>query len=292
MENLCETLMDNYRSAIFLDRDGTLIEDVGVLDNPEDIRLFPDTVDALRQLQKRHRLFVVTNQPGIAEGRLTAEQVSAVNNRLNARLRQEGIKIEEWYVCPHTRRDRCQCIKPNPTFLLQAAKDYDLDLRRSFVIGDHPHDVLTGDSAGAFGLYLLTGHGPRHLDELPPDRLVFHTIGDAAAWILKHPNAEQDISRDVEAGAEAILRGGLVGFPTETVYGLGADATNTEALARIFEVKRRPLHNPLIVHVADRRQVRPLTAKLSATAERLMERFWPGPLTLVLPKLSIVAVFP
>jgi L-threonylcarbamoyladenylate synthase len=280
--------MANHRSAVFLDRDGTLIEDGGVPGNPEDIRLFPDTVDALRQLQKRHRLFVVTNQPGIAESRVTVNQVAAVNNSLDGMLQREGVKIEEWYVCPHAGRDQCRRIGPNPTFLLQAAKDHDLDLMRSFVIGDHPHDISTGEAAGAFGLYLLTGHGPKHLDDLPPDRLVFHTLGDAAGWILKHPNAERDLSRAVQAGAEAIRRGGLVAFPTETVYGLGADAVNTDAVARIFEVKGRPLHNPLIVHVADRRQVRPLTASLSETAQRLMERFWPGPLTLVLPKLSIV----
>lgn len=280
--------MHHHRSAIFLDRDGTLIEDAGVLSNPDDIRLFPDAVDALRQLQKKYLLFVVTNQPGIANGLLTAGQVAEINKSLDGILSQEGIHIRQWYVCPHARKDGCQCIKPNPAFLLQAAGDYDLDLRQSFVIGDHPHDVLTGEAVGAFGLYLLTGHGPKHLDELPQDKLIFHTLGDAARWILKHPNAERDIFHALEAGVEAILRGGLVAFPTETVYGLGADAFNAVAVARIFEVKGRPLHNPLIIHVSDRRQVQSLVAHLSETAKRLMERFWPGPLTLVFPKSSMV----
>ncbi|MDP2854295.1 MAG: L-threonylcarbamoyladenylate synthase [Smithellaceae bacterium] len=280
--------MHHHKSAIFLDRDGTLIEDAGVLSNPEDIRLFPDTIDALRQLQKKYFLFVVTNQPGIANGLVTAGQVAEMNKSLDGILSQEGIHIRQWYVCPHARKDRCQCIKPNPEFLLQAAKDYDLDLRQSFVIGDHPHDVLTGEAVGAFGLYLLTGHGPKHLDELPQDKLIFHTLGNAAGWILKHPNAERDITCDIQLGAEAIRRGGLVAFPTETVYGLGADVFNTDAVARIFEVKQRPLHNPLIVHVSEQRQVKPLVTHISRTAEKLMERFWPGPLTLVLPKADIV----
>ncbi len=280
--------MHHLKSAIFLDRDGTLIEDAGVLINPDDIRLFPDTVDAMRQLQKKYLLFVVTNQPGIANGLVTAGQVAEINKSLDVILSHEGVHVRYWYVCPHDRKDRCQCIKPNPAFLLKAATDYDLDLRQSFVIGDHPHDVLTGEVVGAFGLYLLTGHGPEHLEELPQDKLIFHTLGDAAGWILKHPNAERDITCDIRTGAEAIRRGGLVAFPTETVYGLGADVFNTDAVARIFEVKQRPLHNPLIVHVSEQRQVKPLVTRISKTAEKLMERFWPGPLTLVLPKTDIV----
>ena len=280
--------MNHHRSAIFLDRDGTLIEDVGVLSNSCDIRLYPDTVDALRQLQKKYLLFVVTNQPGIANGQVSASQVEAVNKTMDELLVKEGVRITQWYVCPHARGDGCQCIKPNPAFLLQASKDYQLDLNQSFMIGDHPHDVLTGDAAGAFGLYVLTGHGRQHFHELSPDRLAFHTIGDAAHWILQHPRAAQDMSHAVKIGAEAIRRGGLVAFPTETVYGLGADAFNPEAVARIFEVKRRPLHNPLIVHVSEQRQIQPLVTHISKTAKRLMERFWPGPLTLVLPKADIV----
>lgn len=280
--------MHHHRSAIFLDRDGMLIEDVGVLNNPDDIQLFPDTVDALRQLQKKYLLFVVTNQPGIADGLVTAGQVAEINKSLDGILSQEGVHVRRWYVCPHDRKDRCQCIKPNPEFLRQTAIEYNLDLGRCFVIGDHPHDILTGDTAGAYGLYLLTGHGHKHLEDLPPDKPVFHTIGDAAEWILKHPQAEKDISRAVHKGAKIIRRGGLVAFPTETVYGLGADVFNAVAVARIFEVKGRPLHNPLIVHVSDWRQIPPLVSHVSETAKRLMERFWPGPLTLVLQKSAIV----
>ena len=242
----------------------------------------------MRQLQKKYLLFVVTNQPGIANGLVTTGQVSEINKSLDGILSHEGVHVRHWYVCPHDRKDRCQCIKPNPAFLRQAAIDYNLDLGQCFVIGDHPHDILTGDAVGAYGLYLLTGHGHKHLEELPPDKPVFHTIGDAAKWILKHPQAEKDISRAVHKGAKIIRRGGLVAFPTETVYGLGADAFNADAVARIFEVKKRPLHNPLIVHVSEQRQIKPLVTHISKTAEKLMERFWPGPLTLVLAKSAVV----
>jgi L-threonylcarbamoyladenylate synthase len=92
---------------------------------------------------------------------------------------------------------------------------------------------------------------------------------------------------DVEAirqAAEIIRRGGIVAFPTETVYGLGADAFNPLAVARIFEVKRRPYFDPLIVHVASLDDVEKLVSEVPAQAGRLMDRFWPGPLTVVLWK--------
>lgn len=98
-----------------------------------------------------------------------------------------------------------------------------------------------------------------------------------------HPQPEL-----IAPAAEVIRSGGLVAFPTETVYGLGADATRSEAVAGIFAAKGRPSDNPLIVHVADRGGVDQVAASVPAVAERLMERFWPGPLTLVLPKRDTI----
>jgi len=88
----------------------------------------------------------------------------------------------------------------------------------------------------------------------------------------------------IHKAAEIIRRGGLVAFPTETVYGLGADAFNPMAVARVFEVKQRPLFDPLIVHIGDRSEINKLVKEIPYDAERLIERFWPGPLTLVLFK--------
>lgn len=276
--------MPKLRPAVFLDRDGTLIEEVGVVGNPQLICLFPDTIAALSALKRKYVLFVVTNQPGIAHGQVSARQVDRVNQHLAAVLKRHGVPIRKWYVCPHDRNEHCSCAKPNPTFLLKAAEEFNLSLRHSFFIGDHPSDAMTGDTVGTFGLFLLTGHGRKHLAELSPERLVFHTLLDAARWIADHPNHEADLRSAVREGADAIRRGGLVAFPTETVYGLGADASSPSAVARIFAAKNRPLHDPLIVHVSDKQQVRSLALKVPEQAEALMERFWPGPLTLVLPK--------
>lgn len=97
-----------------------------------------------------------------------------------------------------------------------------------------------------------------------------------------------EITQDIDAGADLIRKGDLVAFATETVYGLGANALNAEAVARIFEVKQRPHFDPLIVHISHISQLEELTYGLSKQAEKLAEQFWPGPITLVLPKRKII----
>ena len=95
-------------------------------------------------------------------------------------------------------------------------------------------------------------------------------------------------SNAVSRAASLLDRGEVVAFPTETVYGLGADAFNAEAVAKIFELKKRPHFDPLIVHIADKEQVSTLAADVPAKARLLIERFWPGPLTLILPKSGLI----
>lgn len=95
-------------------------------------------------------------------------------------------------------------------------------------------------------------------------------------------------SQAIQRAAELLRTGGLVAFPTETVYGLGADALNEHAVAQVFAVKQRPTFDPLIVHIADRQAVSRYASRIDDTALALMERFWPGPLTLVLPKQPLV----
>ena len=92
----------------------------------------------------------------------------------------------------------------------------------------------------------------------------------------------------VKQAAFIIKEGGLVAFPTETVYGLGADALNAKAVAKIFEAKGRPADNPLIAHIADKKEVYRLAKEVPEEAELLMKEFWPGPLTIILKKANIV----
>ncbi len=275
---------DICRPAIFLDRDGTLIEDEGYISSPDDIHLFPDTISSLQRISNDFDLFVVTNQSGIAKGLVTADDVDVVNSVLDTQLKEAGIEIRRWYVCPHDHEDNCDCMKPRPRFMLEASNEFRIDLSRSFVIGDHPHDVLMGNEYGVTGLYLLTGHGAKHSAEVPEDKLLFHSIGDAISWLEVHKEAKSSLEAEIEEGVHAIQTGGLTAFPTETVYGLGADALDKEAVKKIFAAKQRPFEDPLISHVSSRDMVGPMVAELPQKAVALMDAFWPGPLTLVFKK--------
>jgi L-threonylcarbamoyladenylate synthase len=272
------------RPALFLDRDGTLIEDVGTLANPRQINLFPDVIPSLLKLQETYLLFVITNQSAEAKGKLTLSQEKKVNWALNETLAAAGVRIQQWYVCPHQQEDICSRIIPNPEWILQAQAAFNLDLTQSFVIGDRPSEVCIATEQGLFGLYLLTGQGGKHLADLALDIPVFHRFSDAAGWMLGHPNPKQDLDQKIEEGASAIRKGGVAAFPTETVYGLGADVFHPAAVKQIFKIKGRPQSNPLIAHIASREQVELLASSVPADAKTLMDAFWPGPLTLVLPK--------
>lgn len=282
--------MDNpLRPAVFLDRDGTLIEDVGYVADPAEAHWLPGVFRALRLLGERFSLFVVTNQPGISRGALTREQVDGVHRHLVGELACQGISIREVYACPHDRRLGCGCAKPNPYFLERAARDHGVDLERSFVLGDHPYDMEFARSAGACGVYLLTGHGEQHRPELTgAESAVVPAILDAARWILARTHRGPSAPSAVASAAELLRRGGTVAFPTETVYGLGAHALDPRAVARIFEVKGRPRFDPLIVHLSSAAALEVVAAEVPWEARELGRRFWPGPLTLVLPKRPVV----
>ncbi|MGD2093480.1 MAG: HAD family hydrolase [Phycisphaerales bacterium] len=174
------TMISKKNAAIFLDRDGTIIEDVGHLKTPSDVVFFPGTFGALRALRKHFLLFIVTNQPGVAEGVISRENVNCVNAYLIKTLAESGIDIADIYVCPHSRSENCVCIKPKPYFAKKAAEDYDIDLQRSFVVGDHPHDIQLAKNVGARGIYVLTGHGHKHLPELQEGVEVVEGIIEAA----------------------------------------------------------------------------------------------------------------
>ncbi len=284
--------MSGIKKAVFLDRDGTIIQDSGYIGNPDAVEFFDDTFETLKHLQNDYELFVVTNQSGIGKGLVTGKEVHTVNKYIDSVLRDNGIIIKEWYVCPHETSDNCDCKKPKPYFLHKAAAEYSLDLTASWVIGDHPHDIEFAANGGARGLYVLTGHGAGHIGELPQEVPVFHNLTDAAARILSETaqtgTAEGINYCDVDDGADFLRSGGIVAFPTETVYGLGADVFNPEAVARIFELKGRPLFNPLIAHISGMEMLGMLTGEISGTARKLIKAFWPGPLTLVFKKLGAV----
>jgi D-glycero-D-manno-heptose 1,7-bisphosphate phosphatase len=171
--------------AIFLDRDGTIIEDVGYIGNPENVLFYPESFEALSIMQKRFLLFIITNQSGISKGLTTENEVKQVNNYLLTILKDQDIEIRDIFCCPHKTEDNCTCKKPNPYFLKKAAEKYNLCLSQSYIIGDHPSDVYCGVNAGVQPIYLLSGHGRKHRDELDLDVKICENILEAANYINK-----------------------------------------------------------------------------------------------------------
>lgn len=174
----------NRYPAIFLDRDGTIIEDRGYLFDPSQVVFYPPAIPALRRLCERFRLFVITHQSGIAKGINTREEVDRVNAYMVEALEREGVKIEKVYYCPHVRAENCDCVKPKPFFPLLVAREYNIDLTRSWVIGDHPHDAEMAAEFGGRGLYVLTGHGRKHQHEISDDYIIAADLSEAADIIL------------------------------------------------------------------------------------------------------------
>lgn len=219
-------VMSNSRkAAVFLDRDGTIIEDSGYLRDPSDVVFYPGTFKALEKLKDRFLLFIVTNQTGVAKGLITLNDVEQINRRVVAALAERGIELADIYVCPHRRADNCRCIKPKPYFLQRAAERYDIDLSASFTVGDHPHDVQLARNAGAKGIYVLTGHGRKHRAELPENVVIASGMAEAAETILSD-SFNRDLYRPCTLGEKCFVGFGAKVFDAEiadgTFIGTGA----------------------------------------------------------------------
>jgi D-glycero-D-manno-heptose 1,7-bisphosphate phosphatase len=184
------------RRAVFLDRDGTLIEEAGYLDRLERLVFFPYSVDAVRVLNRGgFAVAVISNQSGVARGIVREAFVGEAHRHIAARMEAGGARIDGFYYCPHYRegaiaeyvRD-CECRKPQPGMLRRAAADLDLDLARSIVVGDRWDDIAAGHAVGARGVLVRTGIG-RAEEAAPQPGLaadaIVDTLVDAAAWILQ-----------------------------------------------------------------------------------------------------------
>jgi histidinol-phosphate phosphatase family protein len=149
----------------FLDRDGTIIVERDYLGDPDGVMLEAGAAEGLRALANAgFRLVVVSNQSGVARGKLTIGQVEAVNARVDQLLAAEGVKIDRWYYCPHGPDDGCDCRKPLPGMIDQAASDLEIDFIHSIVVGDKESDVALAATRGMVGYMVLTGHGREHED--------------------------------------------------------------------------------------------------------------------------------
>lgn len=174
-------MAEQLTPAIFLDRDGTLMEDVDYCGDPKAVRVYDGVAEALRRLKQRgYKLFIITNQSGIARGYFTEEEYHAVEREV---LRQIGDGlIEATYFCPHLPDARCKCRKGSPEMVLQAARDHHVDLSRSFFIGDKKSDMECGRKADVRTILVRTGYG-KETDESLAD-FVASDLTEAADMIL------------------------------------------------------------------------------------------------------------
>ena len=189
------TTSKNHR-AVFVDRDGTMIEDVGYLDRLDRLKLFPYTVDAIRLLNRGgFKVIVVTSQAGVANGIVTEEFLAQAHDAIAKKVAGAGGRIDGFYYCPHLPtaavekyRTECDCRKPKPGMIHTAARDLSLDVGRSFVVGDRWRDIEMGQAAGAAGILVGTGYGKteasRRPDNVKPVPVVANLI-EAASWILR-----------------------------------------------------------------------------------------------------------
>jgi len=169
------------RPAVFLDRDGTLIEDRHYLRNPESVHLLPGVAEAVRKLNATGRAaVVVTNQSGIARGLLTETDYAATARRVDELLEGEGARLDAHYHCPHhpDLSGPCACRKPGLLLYRRAAADLGLDLGRSWWVGDRVRDIAAAGAFGGRGLLLLTGAGTR--ESLRPEARLWPTARDLA----------------------------------------------------------------------------------------------------------------
>lgn len=166
------------KPAVFLDRDGTINVDVDYLSSPDDLAFIPRSIDAIGLLNRAGiGVFVITNQSGIARGLLTEADMQAVHAAMRAQLKEHGAWIDDFFFCPHhpsarldEYRKDCQCRKPAPGMLHEAAAKHGIDLGASFVIGDKAIDVQTGRAVGATCIQVATGYGRAEKDAGAPWR--------------------------------------------------------------------------------------------------------------------------
>jgi D-glycero-D-manno-heptose 1,7-bisphosphate phosphatase len=184
-------------AGVFLDRDGTLIEESGYLDTLDRLQFFPYTVDAVRLLNRAGmRVAVITNQSGIARGLVREAFVAEAHRAISDRLAAGGAAVDGYYYCPHhpdaavaEYRQDCDCRKPRAGMLRRAASELEIDPARSFVVGDRWADVSAAREFGARSVLVRTGYG--RISEANPrggvssDATTDNLMG-AIAWILQH----------------------------------------------------------------------------------------------------------
>jgi histidinol-phosphate phosphatase family protein len=174
--------------AVFLDRDGTIAKDVHYCRRPEDFVLFTDAAKVISLLNNQgFKVIIITNQSGIAHGYLSEETLGKIHDKMKEELSRDGARLDGIYYCPHHPDANCNCRKPKPSLVIQAATDFDIDLEHSFVVGDRQKDIELGKKVGCrtilLGALPLTNHR-----EALPDAIISE-LAELPATIFRLRNS-------------------------------------------------------------------------------------------------------
>jgi len=198
------------RRAVFIDRDGTINKDVGYPNSYNMIDIFPYSFEAVKKINQADFLaVVVTNQSGIGRGYIEEKNLHALHQKMAHAFGRHGAHFDGIYYCPHYEdsenpdyKGECSCRKPKPGMAHRAAQDLDIDLSRSYMIGDKEEDILFGKNIQASPILVLTGFGTKALHKLREKGIepsyVADTLYDAVEWILKRENLNDKIEPSVK----------------------------------------------------------------------------------------------
>lgn len=177
--------MKKKHRAVFLDRDGTInVYKLGYLWKVEDFEWIPEAKEGLQILSKTdYKIIIITNQSGVGRGYYTKEDVERLHEWLKKECEALDIRIDGIYYCPHHPDEGCLCRKPNPGMLLQAAKELEIDLEMSWMVGDNPKDIAAGLSAGLKTIQ-VENKKLREEVEVKPHKSVKH-LKDAVHHIMR-----------------------------------------------------------------------------------------------------------
>ena len=173
--------------AVFLDRDGTIAEDVHYCRRVEDFKILPGVPQGIRLLNEHgFKVVVITNQSGIARGYFTEEVLSQIHHKMKEELAKYDAWVDAIYVCPHHPEERCECRKPKPALIFQAAREMDISLQLSYVVGDDARDMEAGKAAKCKTVLVTTGPNQGNIEGQgkPPD-YVASDLYKAAEWVIE-----------------------------------------------------------------------------------------------------------
>ncbi len=188
------------RKACFIDRDGVLIKEENYISDPAKVSIIPGVPEALSLLKEQGYLrIVVSNQAGVARGYFEESQIKVIEKRIEELLAASGASVDAWYYCPHHPKGKveaysfdCDCRKPAPGMLKKAEKDFNIDVKESFLVGDKISDIEAGQAAGCHkSIMVRTGHGEEELDKNGAEGLIIaESFSDAVNMYLKAKNAQ------------------------------------------------------------------------------------------------------